>query len=58
MVLCNACWLPDYLGVKGLAARVVLSMTGALLAAVYWTAALPPLATLWYVAGRADSLGM
>ncbi len=58
VALCNACWLPDYLGVRGLAGRVVVSMMGALLAAVYWTAALPALSTAWFVAGRADARGL
>jgi len=33
-------------------------MKGALLAAVYRTATLAPLAALWFIVGRVDSLGI
>ena len=53
----SAPWVPDVIHVRGLAARVVVAFIAAIVASVYWTAALQHLATVWYIAGKSVAFG-
>lgn len=49
-------WTADMVGVRGLAARVVVVLAGCAGIAVAWTFAFIQLATTWFVAGKAEAL--
>ncbi len=55
-MLVAAPWLPDFIGVRGLAPRVVVALSGCCAVASAWTFAFIQLSTVWFVAGKAEAI--